>query len=540
MNLKLYLLVARRWIIFAILPALVVAAAAYLKTARQAKTYETSATLYVQVPDTSSPGNTDVYASQQLIPTYSQILTLPAIAHATDRAMAARYPGYRIEAHGLSTDQANAVSQNQATQLLDVTVTDTIPARAAAAANAVANAFIADITTLQKERYAGGQQALTHQMDQAQANIQIVSQRIATYKGSTTGLDNLKSELNAYTSIFQTLLSSQQEFNVNRNTAVKSVKLLSPAPVPTSPIGPHPSRSALLDGFVALLVCAGGVFAYDYFDDSARTPEEVEGLVGAPILGTVQQFASGVGGLVTAQKSHSPMSEAYRIMRTNLQYTDIDHPPRVIVVTSASPAEGKSTTASNLAHVMAEAGRRVILVDGDLRRPSLHRIFGVQRSEGLTAMLIGTEGLNGHSGQATDLSTLSLVASGPTPPRPADLLASNRLREVIDHFAHEADMVVIDSPPILAVTDAAVISTVTDGVVLVVDPARSKRRDLTRAREAVEAVGGRILGVVINRLTKQGSGYYYYYYQHNYGYKYQYRYGEEQSLGATPVGDTSA
>ncbi|HEX6507140.1 MAG TPA: polysaccharide biosynthesis tyrosine autokinase, partial [Chloroflexota bacterium] len=446
-------------------------------------------------------------------------------AQAADRAMAARYPGYRLEAHGLSSGQSGIAATQQNTQLMDVTVTDTNPVRAAAAADAAANAFIADITALQKARYAGGEQALTHQMDQAQANIQIVSQRIATYHGSATGLDNLKSELNAYTSIFQTLLSSQQQFNVNRNTAVKSVKLLSPAQVPTTPTGPHPSRSALLYGFVALILCAGAVFVYDYFDDTARTPEEVEEIVGAPILGTVQQFASGNSGLVTALKAHSPMAEAYRIIRTNIQYTDVDHPPHSIVVTSASPSEGKSTTAGNLAHVIAEAGRRVTLVDADLRRPSLHRMFGLKRSDGLTHMLVMEDGLNGHGSQSTELPNLKLIASGPTPPRPADLLASERLREVISHLAHESDMVLIDSPPILAVTDAAIISTATDGVVLVVDPAKSKRRDLVRAREAIEAVGGRILGVVINRLTKQGSGYYYYYYQHNYGYKYKYRYG---------------
>lgn len=526
MNIKLYLLIARRWALFAVLPALIVFAAMYVKTARQPKTYQTTATLYIQVPDASSPGSTDVYTSQALIPTYSQIIQLPAIAQAADQMMAKRWPGYRLESHGMSSGQSGVTGTQQNTQLMDVTVSDTIPARAADAADAAARAFIGDITALQKARYTGGERALTYQMNQAQANIQIVSQRITTYHGSSTGLDNLRSELNAYTSIFQTLLSSQQQFNINRNTAIKSVKLLSPAQIPTTPTGPHPSRSALLYGFLAFILCAGLVFAYDYFDDTARTPEEVEEIVGAPILGTVQKFGSETTGLVTASKAHSPMSEAYRIIRTNIQYTDVDHPPRSIVITSASPSEGKSTTASNLAHVIAEAGRRVILVDADLRRPSLHRIFGLDRTDGLTGMLVRSEELNGHGNQATELPNLTLVASGPTPPRPADLLASTRLRDVIGHFTHESDLVVIDSPPILAVTDAAIISTATDGVVLVVDPARSKRRDLVRAREAVEAVGGRILGVVINRLTKQGSGYYYYYYQHNYGYKYKYRYSE--------------
>jgi polysaccharide biosynthesis transport protein len=538
MNLGLYLLVARRWVLFAILPAALVAGAQYYRTARQAKVYQATATLYIQVPNAGAPGTTDVYASQALIPTYGQIIELPAIAAAADRLMAARYPGYQLEAHGLSSGQSGLASTQPTTQLMDVSVSDTVPARAAAAADAACTAFIADITALQKERYNGGQQALQSQMNQAQANIQIVSQRITAYHGPSTGLENLKSELSAYTSIFQTLLSSEQQFNLDRNTAVKSVKLLSPSQVPTVPTGPHPLGNTFLYGFLALVVCAGLIFAYDYFDDSPRTPEEIEEIIGSPILGTVQQFdTSEYGpGFVSEKRSRSPMSEAYRIIRTNLQFTDPEHPLSAIVVTSASPKEGKSTTASNLAFVMAEAGRTVTIVDADLRRPSLHSIFGVDRRPGFTEMLVGTSELNGLGIQPTGLPSLKVVASGPMPPRPADLLAAPRLLDVVQRLRGNADMVVLDSPPLLAVTDAAIISAVTDGVVLVVDPAKSKRRDLVRAREAVEAVDGRILGVVINRLSKQGAGYYYYYYQHHYGYQEKYDYYSSDPTAAEANG----
>jgi capsular exopolysaccharide synthesis family protein len=149
----------------------------------------------------------------------------------------------------------------------------------------------------------------------------------------------------------------------------------------------------------------------------------------------------------------------------------------------------------------------------------------VGRGEGLTNMLVSDEDLNGHHGTTqTERPNLELIASGPLPPRPATLLGSSRMRDLAQHLGRESQVVIIDSPPVLAVTDAAIISTVFDGVILVVDPARSKKMDLRRAREAIEAVGGRILGVVINRLNKQGSSYYYYYYHHNYGYQYNYQY----------------
>jgi capsular exopolysaccharide synthesis family protein len=224
------------------------------------------------------------------------------------------------------------------------------------------------------------------------------------------------------------------------------------------------------------------------------------------------------GQLVTAREGRSPLAEAYRVIRTNLQFINIDNPPRAIVITSPAPMEGKSTTASNLANVFAEAGRRVTLVDADLRRPTLHRIFGVERQEGLTNALVGSQNFNGRWGQPTQQPNLTLIASGAVPPRPADLLGSERMKHIVMRLREHEDIVLLDAPPVIAVTDAAILSTITDGVVLVVDPSKSRRRDLRRTRDAIEAVGGKILGVVVNRLDRKASGYFYYYYVHNYGY----------------------
>jgi succinoglycan biosynthesis transport protein ExoP len=540
MNIELYLYNARRWALWAVLPALLVAVAGYFYTRHEAKTYQTSTTLYVQEPNSGGgvPGSTDIFTSEALIPTYSEMINSPVIATHVDTALATKYPGYRLENHGLTAGGLGSLpSQGVSTQLMNVTVTDTMPARAAAAADAAARAFIQQVTGLQKSRFTGGAKAIQQQLNVAESNIQVVSQRLNDYKGSAGGSSNLRAQLNAYQSIYATLLTSAQEFSVGRDTALHAVKIFSPAPIPSSPTGPHPSRSALLYGFLALILCAGGLFLYDYLDDTARTPEEIEEVVGAPILGTIQQFDQNKygAGLVSARKGHSPVSEAYRVIRTNIQFTDVDHPPRSLVVTSASPGEGKSTTASNLANVFAQAGTHVSLVDGDLRRPSLHTIFAVKREEGLTNMLIAAGALNGRGPGQTVSPNLDLIASGPLPPRPADLLGSARMKDITVHLSAGSALVIIDSPPVLAVTDAAVLSTVADGVILVVDAARSKRRDLRRAREAIEGVGGRILGIVVNRLDKRGSGYYYHYYQHHYGYpeKYDYPVAPERQLTDT-------
>ncbi len=501
----------------------------YLYEHHVPRTYQTSALLYVQDPGNSTqPGGTDVQTSQALIPTYSQIFVSPAITSAVDATLAKTYRGYRIEAHDLKVQGVTTTpSAPLNTQLMSVSVTDTIPQRAAVAANTAARAFIRKITAIEKQRFKGGARAVEQQLAVENNNIQLVSREITNYKGSGAGLNNLKAELNANQTIYATLLTSSQDFNLARSTAASAVKLISPAPVPTAVVGPHPIRISALAGFIALILGLGLLFLYDYFDDTPRTPEQIEALLGAPILGTVQQFDRKryETELITARRARSPVSEAYRVIRTNIRFTDIDHPPRTLVITSASPAEGKSTTAANLANVFAEDDKRVTLIDADLRRPSLHRIFQAERGEGLTNMLTSTEALNGHHGtKQGDRSNLELIASGPLPPRPATLLGSDRMRELTQHFANDAQILLIDSPPVLAVADAAILSTVADGVLMVVDPAKSKKRDLRRAREAIEAVGGRIIGIVINRLNKRGSSYYYYYYHHNYGYQYNYQY----------------
>jgi polysaccharide biosynthesis transport protein len=530
-NIGLYLHVARRWVIFAILPALVAGAAGYVLAKHQPKVYQSSAILYVQQPDPGSltPGSTDIYTSTAVIPTYAQMITSPVIARAVDRAMSKQYPGYALESHSLSVGGVGTAPNQPTTQLMSITVTDSKPTRAAAGANAAADAFIKINTNIQRSRFHGGEKAIQRQLNAAQANIQIVSQRIASYSGPSGGLNNLKAQLNAYQSIYQTLLASSQEYNVGRDTALNAVKVFSPAQ-PGGPTGSNPSRQALLYLFAALIVCTGGIFLYDYLDDTPRTPEELEEIVGAPVLGTVQRFESAglKPGLLSPQDASSHVAEAYRMIRTNLQYIDTDNPVRSILVTSPSPSEGKSTTIANLAQVFADAGRRVLLVDADMRRPVLHQLFQTDRNQGLTNLLVGTDQLNGVGIQGTRQPNLALIAAGPAPPRPADLLTSERMVQLMAHLRRQADVVLVDTPPVLAVTDAAVMSTAVDGVVLVVDTAKTKRRELLRARESIEAVGGRILGMVVNRLDRRGSGYYYYYYQHNYGYQFKYDYGSEQ------------
>ena len=216
--------------------------------------------------------------------------------------------------------------------------------------------------------------------------------------------------------------------------------------------------------------------------------------------------------LVIHADKKSPIAEAYRILRTNIEFSSTDRKVKVILVTSSGPSEGKTTTASNMAIAMAEANRRVLLIDCDLRKPAVHRMFGLVNVKGLTNILV--EGLEySNITNVTEVDNLEIITSGPKPPNPAELLGSHRMKEFLDKVREGYDVIIIDAPPILPVTDAAVLSQYVDGVVLVAGYGLTTFDAAIQAKASLQKVNARILGVVLNGVpTDKRGGYYYYYY----------------------------
>lgn len=212
--------------------------------------------------------------------------------------------------------------------------------------------------------------------------------------------------------------------------------------------------------------------------------------------------------LIALRDPSSPAAEAYRTLRTNIQFSSLDKPLHTLLVTSTAPDEGKSTTLANLAVTMAQAEQKVILVDCDLRRPSLHTLFDLPNERGLTSVIL-EQGEAPLSLQPTGVPGLSLLASGPLPPRPADLLGSRRMEALIERLRAEADIVLFDTPPVIAVTDAAVLATRLDGVLLVLQAGKTRRDRAREARRLLEKVKANIVGVVLNNARLEaGYGYY--------------------------------
>ena len=271
----------------------------------------------------------------------------------------------------------------------------------------------------------------------------------------------------------------------------------------------------MLATIVGVLLALGIAFLIEYLDDTVKTPDDVSRVSGLSTLGAIARLkeSGGPRQLIAWMRVKSPESEAYRTLRTNIQFSSVDNPIRSLLVTSSSPGEGKSTTTANLAVVLAQTGQRVIVVDTDLRRPVLHKVFGVPNNIGLTTALLAGENLSleGYL-QPTEIDTLSVLTSGPIPPNPSELLGSHRMQHLIEVLAQAADIVIFDSPPVLAVTDAVVLGRQVDGVLVVADAGNTREHALAQAAAELQKTGANVLGVALNRLDTRRGGYYYYYY----------------------------
>jgi len=254
----------------------------------------------------------------------------------------------------------------------------------------------------------------------------------------------------------------------------------------------------------------------------------VESILGAPVLGSVRfDSQAAKRPLVTALDSHHPRVEAFRVLRTNLQFVDVDQPSKVYAVSSSIPEEGKTTTAANLAITLAQTGARVVLVETDLRRPKISEYLRAEGAVGLTTVLIGLIDLADAVQHFGD-DGLQVITSGANPPNPAELLQSRGMSDVIAKLRQAYDIVLLDAPPLLPVTDAALVGVQADGVLLVVRHGVTTRAQLREAHDRLANVGARVVGAVINRAPVRGSD--------SYGYSYGYGYGYGQSpSGGRPV-----
>ncbi|GAA0374434.1 polysaccharide biosynthesis tyrosine autokinase [Microbispora corallina] len=292
------------------------------------------------------------------------------------------------------------------------------------------------------------------------------------------------------------------------------ITIVDDAEVPQAPVAPRPLLNLALGVLIALLTAVGALALRDRLDTTIKTAEVLQRITKSSLLGVIgYERDARKHPLIVHGNGRSSRSESFRSLRTNLQFIGVDRQPKSLVVTSCLPDEGKSSTSANLAITMAQAGWRVILVDGDLRRPCLPRYLGIEGGTGLTDVLIDQASLP-EVIQTWGPSGLSVLPSGRIPPNPSELLGSQGMRAVLARLAEAYDMVIIDAPPLLPVTDAAALGAICDGALLVVRHGRTRREQVARAEELLSSINARLVGTVLNFApARQGD-----YYGYGYGY----------------------
>jgi len=308
---------------------------------------------------------------------------------------------------------------------------------------------------------------------------------------------------------FTSTVADLESVNKGQPSPVK-VTVVSAPTVPTTPISPKPVRNLALGVVLGLLLGLGLALLRDLLDTTIKNEKDCSEVTDSTVIGGIAfDPDASKNPLIVQADPHSPRAEAFRTLRTNLQFVDAANHPRSIVFTSSVPDEGKTTTTANLAITMAAGGARICVVEGDLRRPRLLEYMGMDGSRGLTNVLIGQAGLEDVLQQFAD-SSVYVVGAGSVPPNPSELLGSAAMIETLRELESRFDVVIIDTPPLLPVTDAAVLSTIAGGTVVVVGAGRVDRDHLAKSLQSLEAVNGRLLGLVLNMIPTKGTDAYYY------------------------------
>ncbi len=393
------------------------------------------------------------------------------------------------------------------------------------------------ITRLESEYREARQreELLTQALDQQKVEVNQMSERMVQYS-------ILKREAEGNKALYDGLLTKLKEAGISASLRSSNVRVVDPAMVPAYPARPAKTRNITLAFVIGLVGGIGLALLREYMDNTVKSPDDVEALSRLPSLAVVPMFSESNGErsrvklllgdasnghekrieLVAQHLPKSQMSEAFRALRTALLLSQADHPPQVVLVTSALPREGKTTAAANLAVTLAQLGDRTLLIDADLRKPGVGRLLNLAGGKyaGLSSYLAGVSSLELVTIQHPVIPNLSAIPTGPLPPNPADLLSSHKLADAIAELREKFKFIVIDSPPIMAATDAVILSVKADGVLLVVRSGETPKEAFTRTRDLLLSVKCHILGVVLNAVDPSAPDYYYSYryYPYSQGY----------------------
>ncbi|MEA3441023.1 MAG: polysaccharide biosynthesis tyrosine autokinase [Chloroflexota bacterium] len=636
MEIRQYLLILRKWFWLLLLGAVIGGGLGYFLSTRQPTIYQTRAKfMIISSPEERASNYYYTYNENQLAKSYSEMINTEQVLEILSERL-----GFRVSAGqiGVKTDPDSSI--------IEITVRDQNPERAALTANSLVDVFITYNETLQNSRYTSSEQSLQSQIDQVEEqinNLQIemsqisqqtlveqqqeveaniaelesqikplddeveallptvfpptptphmaildkrvivltpvptrtfTSAELARYKEakdtyeekqsqldqlnstlalyqqvslnlSVYGESSLESSLNSsqsvrqsqlqstlalYQQIYSNLLNSYESIRLSRLRSTASIVQTHKANVPSTPTQPQPVRDAALGAAIGVLLMGALVVLIEYLDDTIKTPEDINRILDLPVIALIGEMESvnkkdNNPGVYVSDNPRSPITESFRTLRSNLEFAGVDKPLRSLLISSSSPGEGKTTVAVNLAAIIAQSGKKVMLVDADLRRPCTHKFLSIPNRAGLSEIFRDPESTIADVKYEWGDPPFSIITSGALPHNPAELLGSEKMAQILDSLTKEYDIVLLDVPPFI-VADAVVLSAKVDGVLLVIEPGKTKIDSGRAMLEQIEMSGARIVGVVLNPISRRRAQYYsgkfrYYsshYYSRGYGY----------------------
>ncbi len=509
--------IARRWWWLIILAPLLGGFSAYLSADRQTPLYSASATIQVNPPQTQNTVDLSALnGAQRLAETSRQLVRTREVLAPLVASLNLPYSVETLQSKVSSSTIAN-------TSLIRISVSDPSPEQAAFLANAVANRFLEYSTEQQNALSSPYIDRINQQISDTQQQIAAVQAEIAAIEASDSpeSAENIsrKQDLNQQLTQLQTAyseaLSNANQVALDQAAQLTQVTIADRAYAPSIPYAPRTKLYAVLGAFVGFCVAIGGVALLEYLDNTMKAGLDFGKLFNTPLLavvGLVQNIKPGREQLFLLEQPNSTSSEAIRLLRTNLEFAAASRPIASLAVTSAGPGEGKTTVTANLAISMAQAGFTTVIVDADLRRPTLHNLFGIRNDRGLTSLLTRPDQAWQWAAVSTVSPNLMVIPSGPVPPNPSDLLSSDTLGRLVETLSQHADIVLFDTPPILAVSDPLVIATHVDSVMMVSRAGRTRIDAAKRAIDSLPRENVRLVGLVLNQQTgRNGDGYYYSY-----------------------------
>lgn len=484
---------------------------AFVYTSRQAPLYLAEVSLDVRTSSTNDSAYDVLLGSERQAKTYQRLVKDPAVLGA---AAARIEPA--IDTVTLALKIKSRVDTG--TSLLIVGVSDEDPGRAAEIANVIAQELVGVVEARNEESVRERTTELQARIDDLKTEIDDKRAQILEFERSeNASSDEVRNQIDDLTEDIARDQANIQLFQTQIGTIVANpgdtVRIFSNAVAPRFPYAPQKMLNVILGILAGMMLAAALVFLLDYLDNTVKSTLDFPAIVGGPLLATVRnidKLKPGRTQLFMLDDPKGVPAESIRLLRTNIEFASATRELVTISLTSPNPGEGKSTIAANLAVALAQAGFLTTLIDADLRRPTQHRIFGVPNDRGLSTLLAYPEREWQWAAHDTMLTNLKVISSGPIPPNPADLLSLDRLRQILQELREVVDVIIVDSPPVLAVSDPLIIAAHVDGTALVTVGGKTRLDQLKRAVQILHRGAPRIIGVVLNQQGEKGDGGYYY------------------------------